>query len=129
MNKNKTDYLFNKYPQLYSGKDEPLSQNLMAFGFECGDGWFELLDELSAQIMAVSPDTVAVQVKEKFGGLRFYFNCPSSNYDEIQKIVDEAEEKSYTICEKCGSTENVTQSKSGWIVSLCDMCMKDEFKT
>lgn len=44
-------------------------------GFECGDGWFDLLDVLSFEIEPYANeaglDVAAVQVKEKFGCLRF----------------------------------------------------------
>jgi hypothetical protein len=41
------------------------------------------------------------------------------------------EEKSYTICEHCGSTQNVdTREIRGWIYTVCDKCAKElETKT
>lgn len=57
---------------------------------------------------------VAIQVKEKFGGLRFYYN---GGDDYIRGVVDMAEEMSYRICEECGSPGKST--KSGWIQTLC----------
>ena len=74
------------------------------FGIECGKGWFDLLDKLCTDI---EKELVKIkdykekypfkidQIKEKFGGLRFYV---SSCTDKIYKMIDEAEEKSYTIC-------------------------------
>jgi hypothetical protein len=58
------------------------------------------------------------QIKDKFGGLRFY--CSAS--EEIMKLVEEAEEKSYSICEKCGSMDDVKQVGNGWIYTLCKNC-------
>jgi len=62
----------------------------------------------------------ATQVKEKFAGLRFYMTWET---DEIDKIIGEYEEKSYTICETCGQPGKVRRDKA-WIVTLCDKCNK-----
>ena len=43
---------------------------------------------------------IAIQVKEKFGGLRFYY---SGGDDYIRGLVDMAESMSYKTCEVCGS--------------------------
>ena len=59
------------------------------------------------------------QVKEKYGGLSFYYN---GGDDTIYGMVRFAEELSYHICENCGSTTNVSQTE-GWIKTLCDKCM------
>ena len=61
----------------------------------------------------------AVQIKEKFGGLRFYTH---GGDDLVQGMIWLAESMSYNICEECGSTNNVTQTK-GWIISMCEDCM------
>lgn len=80
MKKELTEQLFNIAPVLYAGRHQPISKNLMKFGFECGDGWFRPLEELSYDLEAVNfmmrPKGISVkatQVKEKFGTLRFYY--------------------------------------------------------
>lgn len=40
--------------------------------FECDDGWGTLIAELETRLKALSPDYAISQVKEKFGGLRYY---------------------------------------------------------
>lgn len=46
-----------------------------------------------------------------------------NNYDEtIEKIIEEAEKLSSKICERCGSTKNVSSTKGYWIKFLCDKC-------
>lgn len=106
-------------------KPTPLREGLLGFGFECGDGWLPLLAKMFKDVDKVlKPEERKyfrfTQIKEKYGGLRAYFNGGS---DEVYKIVDCAEEQSYKTCEKCGSTDNVKQT-TGWIVSLCPNCMK-----
>ncbi len=57
----------------------------------------------------------AVQVKEKYGTLRFYM---SHCNDEIDEAIRTAEDKSETTCETCGSTGELRNT--GWLVTLCD---------
>lgn len=61
----------------------------------------------------------ALQVKTKYGGLRFYM---THGTDEIFELIDEAEDKSYEICELCG--EKGKPRDIGWIWTLCDKCHK-----
>jgi len=110
-------------------KPTNLQEGLMVFGFECGNGWIPLLEKLFSDINKIVKkeklkDFKVVQTKEKYGGLRVY--CYYSN-DEIEDLIDKAEEESYKTCEVCGSKDEVTQSK-GWISSLCKKCMSERKK-
>lgn len=58
---------------------------------------------------------VAIQVKEKFGGLRFYY---AGGDDYIRGVVDMAEEMSYCTCEMCGNHGKLR--RGGWYRTLCD---------
>jgi len=84
---------------------------------ECGDGWYELLNELCEKLIEADPGCSATQVKEKYGTLRFYAYVS----DEGQDIIDEYEKKSGHVCEECGSTEDVSQS-DGWVMTRCASC-------
>lgn len=123
--------LFDDFPQLFQGKDKPPTESLMCFGCDCGDGWYGLIREVCEQIMETlsktqnSKDFCFFQIKEKYGQLRIYVSDYS---DEIAEILDKAEEKSATICEHCGTTENVTQNTLGWISSLCPTCRENKYK-
>lgn len=88
-------------------------------GFWCPDGWLDLVLETDARLLAVNPDYRIVQVKEKFGGLRYYIDGKS---DEARAIIREAEERSLGICQNCGSTEDVGSVDSGWVATLCRGC-------
>ncbi|MEK7090164.1 MAG: hypothetical protein AAB930_01100, partial [Patescibacteria group bacterium] len=71
MNKSHTEYLFKNFPFFHP--EAPLTESLMAFGFECGDGWFGLIKKLCEKLKDLDlKDFRVTQVKEKFGGLRFY---------------------------------------------------------
>ena len=58
------------------------------------------------------------QIKEKFGGLRFYY---SGGDKEIDGMVSLAESLSYHICESCGTTIDVGRT-SGWVTTICKSC-------
>lgn len=53
MNKENMAALVDAYPELYRGRRKSLTESLMAFGFECGDGWFQILKELSKEITEI----------------------------------------------------------------------------
>lgn len=96
------------------------------WGFECSDGWFQLIWDLSTKIdnhlkthPELKKDFLPTQVKEKFGGLRFYY---VGGDETISKYVEEAEAKSYTICELCGKPGE--PNERGWISTLCPQCRK-----
>lgn len=108
--------------------------------FECGDGWIKLITEIASFISNKTKHCRAVQVKEKFGGLRFYVEF---SYDEggvclvdeqtitdIYQFITDTEEKSVRICETCGveltSLNKCPQSKLGhWIQNICLDCEKN----
>lgn len=116
MNSTLTILLINKYPRLYRGVDKPIKISLMPFGFECGDGWYRIIDKASRIISKVDPDAEMVQVKEKFGGLRMYLDGNNRALD----IANIAESMSYTVCENCGKPGSVRQGR--WVQTLCDGC-------
>ena len=85
-------------------------------GFFCiGPGWNGLVKELIEKAIAAGWDRQICQVKEKFGGLRFYINGAP---EEVWALIREAEEKSYEICEECGEPGELRQV--GWYSTLCD---------
>ena len=86
--------------------------------FPVGGGWRPLVEKLVDDIISVDPEVLVTQVKEKYGGLRFYVGWAS---DEVYDLIDKAEEESFTICEKCGTRDNVS-TKGGWLLTLCDKC-------
>lgn len=132
MNEENSKTLTEKFPKLYKGifeerkrysKGEPFGP--IAFGFECGDGWFKLIYDLSEKIEVLinalpeneQSGIYASQVKEKFGTLRFYM---SGATDEIYDLITEAEIKSGEVCETC--SEPSIPLGSGWIVNQCRSC-------
>lgn len=76
--------------------------------------WTAFVERKKRKISKPVPQVVAVQVKEKFGGLRFYY---SGGDDTIRGAVRMAEAMSYDTCEVCGAPGKPT--KSGWVRTLC----------
>lgn len=110
----KNDDLRTKYPALYG----QLSH------FECGDGWYQILDNLSKEIVEILEKNPSleppkfVQIKEKFGTLRAYYDGDHS----FDRLISKAEKLSEHICEACGKPGK--EQPGGWIKILCDTCDK-----
>lgn len=133
MNKIHTKYLLTKFPKLYRQYYMDKTQTCMCWGFDVDDGWFKLIKQLSNDITEISDTIEAVQVKEKFGGLRFYYDgflTTDTDIDKIRKVVHDAEHKSYSICEKCGKKGKLREDLV-WVKTLCDVHYKkvlDKYK-
>ena len=104
------------YPKMFAGKYG---------GFAVGAGWYPILETLCANIQShidwrvkQGKDIAQVevdQIKEKFGGLRFYY---SGGDDEISGMVRMAEAWADIACEECGAAGK--RRSGGWIRTLCD---------
>lgn len=147
MNGANTQKLYADFPRLYRGANN--QNGTMHFGFDCNDGWFDLIYKLSADIeaeaasMGLDPDSkewpCALQVKEKFGTLKFYCAVgekkdalqpevsgpllsfrPLPTHKTIRTLIQEAEKKSATICEGCGCPSELR--RDAWWRVTCDRC-------
>jgi len=120
MNQKHTIYLFKNFPFFHP--EAPITESLMAFGFECGDGWFVLIKKLCEKLQALNlTDFEVIQVKEKFGGLRFYVDSvEAEKADKVYRLINKAEQKSFKICERCG--KRGTLNTEGWMKTRCHSC-------
>ena len=108
--------LVKKYPNLYKNYGGDPRKTCMAWGFSCGNGWYKLIDELSAKLEPLG--IVAAQVKEKFSTLRFYTDIYS---EESDKYISIAVKKSSKTCENCGEPGKCNTT-GYWLKTLCDSC-------
>jgi len=172
MNQDLDNKLCAKYPKIFRDRRAPMNQTCMCWGFEHGDGWYNIIDQMCANIQnhinwtrkqrhdalvynrALSraakgnfdtynrlskwqqkwidealedpepqlkpvpeacPQVVAIQVKEKFGTLRFYYY---GGDDVVSGIERMAESMSAVMCEECGAPGK--SRRGGWIQTLCD---------
>lgn len=163
MNRRYDNYLVRKYEPLYCDRFGDVRSTAMCWGFEVGDGWFNIIDTLSRELCSEwlyakkQYDTVkdrigelkypeekpqvqfnvpitqemidsareymeqeaekvptVTQVKEKFGGLRFYVSTAT---DEQYGMIRLAEALSYNTCEICGSRGRL--GGNGWFSTRC----------
>lgn len=121
MNKALEKILVDRYPSIFKKYGGDMRETAMHWGISIGPGWFKIVDTLCKQLSKFGDEVVAEQVKEKFGGLRFYINKVSEkNYVEINKYIEEAEIKSMETCETCG--EPGRRKGTGWVKTICDRC-------
>jgi hypothetical protein len=112
-----------KYPQIFA--DLLVAGKKIPFYIEAPDGWYDLIDLLCKQLMFATdasssdPVPIVLQVKTKFGGLRFYVGGASNR---VSGMISMAEAMSHIICEMCGNKAK-TRNES-WVITLCDDCHK-----
>lgn len=106
--------LVTKYPILCKDYLGDISKTCFGWGFECGDGWYRLIDDALGQIQQVMEQTglgvTVAQIKSKFGGLRLYVDFePGPSGVKIQQaisqvnaIINKAEKESIVTCERSG---------------------------
>ena len=137
--------LCEKYPKMMVNRNKNMQETCMCWGFECGDGWYNILDQLMGNIQHhidwkekqrkwaiewnkehpdelravpdVVPQVTLDQVKEKFGTLRFYY---SGGDDYISGMVSLAESMTGVTCEECSAPAET--HGPGWIRTICKLC-------
>jgi len=125
MNEKHTKELNKRFKFLKRGKE--LSPYDM-FGIEVHDGWFELVWNLCLDIEKelkanpkIAKEFIVLQIKEKFGGLRFY--CGPTT-EKMSTLVDAAEDLSLKTCEDCGKPGTAHKLNGWWYVTKCPKCAK-----
>lgn len=104
--------LHRQFPFVFREQDQDLP----------GDGWYDIIYNLARKIEDIImplpdvDDYYAIQVKEKFGGLRFYM---SAYHPDIEAAILEAEKESFVTCETCGAPGKLTGS--AWFVTACKL--------
>ena len=83
-----------------------------------GSGWRLLINRVYDRL---PPNTIVVQVKEKFGALCIYVDAAN---EEFFQFLDEIESRSLAICEDCGEPGELRVK--GWMKVRCDECEKRE---
>jgi len=85
------------------------------------DGWLQIIHDCIAELIAAGWNRETTQIKEKFGGLRFYINSGS---DEIHEIISKYEDLSYETCEVCGEVGELRKdcgwNDGLWYKTMCD---------
>ena len=111
--------LVERWPTWFSVEGD-IRETLMPRGFTHGDGWFDLIWRLCERLEPVVAAEEAesgrpfqvLQVKEKFGGLRFYHNY---NNDAISALIAAAKIEAFHTCEVCGQPGK--RSDVSWLIT------------
>lgn len=91
-----------------------------------GPGWLQLVRDLEETLSKYGIPYTTVQVKEKFGGLRYHARFPNANgsdvgsvVEEMQNLIERFETASTFICETCGMYGRPHFNRGGWVKTLC----------
>lgn len=115
------------------GKDELFSHILERFSEEntwvhidCFPGWAGLILDTDAQLAKIDPDYKVLQIKQKFGRLRYYFKpSKDSLLPKMNRVTVKAESISGGVCEICGARGQVQNLGGSLFVQA--LCMKHKF--
>lgn len=82
-------------------------------------GWYSIVVDLDRELSSIDPDYQLVQVKEKFGGLRYYVEfAPDRARPGFDALIRAAELRSERTCEVCGA-EGGPAHRGSWVRTLC----------
>jgi hypothetical protein len=125
--------LITKYPKIFN----PTIGQPYGMNWQVPDAWIPVIDILCGAIQKhidtfsrwskekedwVKPQQVTcVQMKEKFGGLRFYIN---GGDEQVEGMISMAEHMCYNMCQHCGTRENLGVT-GGWITICCKSCSEE----
>ncbi len=117
--------LMRRYPQIFGPGPWHIDDTMLGWGLTIGDGWVPLLERLCAGLsLVIAGDDLAefraLQVKEKFGSLRFYAR---GGNERTSALIDGAVYASERICEGCGIPSKI-RSRRGWYTTICDACVE-----
>jgi len=135
-------YMCETYPIMFRERNLPMNQTCMCWGFSIGSGWFWILADLCEKLDFISRETginvVFGQIKEKFGGARFYYSTDYSKcsknseafskfwQDMISTIINHYEEMCDYYCAECGENKHDMITIGGWVYDCCEKCLEKD---
>lgn len=89
---------------------------------EIDEGWYQIAIDCDAELTALDPSYRIAQIKEKFGGLRYYFSpsegCDKSTFLKMKEVVYKYEGVARQTCEATGKPGILMKSIGGWYKTL-----------
>jgi hypothetical protein len=136
MNAENGQKLIECFPEAFQGQHP--ARAFPMFGFECGNGWFELLKDLLNEMRQLCEHTKnkirVSQIKEKYGTLRFYWDNVTEFEDGIEcaenalfMATERAGGVSGEICEECGKPGKLRRPNY-WYFTACEDCFSKHMK-
>jgi len=105
MNLNLEEELYQSFPKLFAQKELDHTKTCMCWGIECPNEWFQIIKNACINLQKICDEygyqIEFTQIKEKFGGLRMYFDfingTPDQMITEVYNTVDLAEKEVYLL--------------------------------
>ena len=115
MDSHKTNELYEKFPHLYRERTAPLESSKMAWGFQCENGWYKIIYEMSKKIDKISKEgefapAIAEVSRHEDGTL---YVAVSNITPPVADIVTSATEQSRLTCEFCAYTPAFLRTTNG----------------
>ena len=86
------------------------------------EGWYQIVLDCDKELSAIDSDYIILQVKQKFGGLRYYFQPSDTNngelYVKMNAVVLAYEKIASITCEATGNPGVLMKSAGGWFKTL-----------
>ncbi|SKU22766.1 hypothetical protein [Mycobacteroides abscessus] len=90
-----------------------------------GPGWYPIVVACHEQLVAIDPDYVVHQVKQKYGTLNYYCTSDAEltpeQWEAFDAITDQAARVSAVTCELCGDPGEMCERRE-WFKTLCVPC-------
>jgi len=115
MDSQKTNELYEKFPHLYRERTAPLESSGMGWGFQCENGWYKIIYEMSKKIDKISTEgehapAISLVSRHEDGTL---YVAVSNTTPPIADIVTRATEQSRLTCEFCAYTPAFLRTTKG----------------
>lgn len=116
--------IMERFPEVYGPPPWSIKKTSLAWGFACGEGWYPLIERLSADLADIIREDGLIrfraqQVKQKLGELRFYAR---GGNERTAYRVAQAQMEAAETCEHCGTRSAQKKSLGGWLTTTCDAC-------
>ena len=86
---------------------------------EVDEGWYQLVLDCDKELSEIDPKYDLQQIKEKFGGLRYYFQPSDPTLREkMDAVVTKYEEIASRTCEATGGPGVLMKSVGSWFKTL-----------
>lgn len=86
------------------------------------EGWYQIVVDCDKELTAIDPNYQILQIKEKFGGLRYYMtpcdNTTEEQRDRMYEVISKYEVKASQTCEATGRPGVLMKSTTGWFKTL-----------
>ena len=128
MDSHKTNELYEKFPHLYRERTAPLESSGMGWGFQCEDGWYKIIYEMSKKIDKISPEgehapAISLVTRHEDGTLHV---AVRNITPPVADIVMNAREQSRLTCEYCAYTPAFLRQGKGSVTGhiACGRCLR-----